>query len=79
MTRAEEGGEKRRPAFLRHTLNGGSRLFWIFYLVFLHFVSTCTTREPFFSWEMLTLFGPTNSSAPFSGGVSDVEPKQSLH
>ena len=29
-----------------------------------------------FSWELLTLFGPENSPAPFSGGVSDVEPKK---
>ena len=42
MTRAEEGGEQRRNAFLRHNLNGGSRSFY-FYLRVLH---TCTPSGP---------------------------------
>jgi hypothetical protein len=32
------------------------------------------TRFKRFSWEILTLFGPENPPAPFSGGASDVEP-----
>ena len=31
--------------------------------------------ETQFSWQVLVLFGPENSPAPFPGGVSDVEPE----
>ena len=43
MTREEEGGGHRRRAFLRHSLYGGSRWFWIFYWG-LHWIHV----QPFF-------------------------------
>ena len=86
MTRADEGGEHtcKRHAFFRHNLNGGSQLFWVLFLgvllVHVHcvhdFFHLHHSGTPFFLGNDDTYCGPGNSSAPFSGWVSDVEPKK---
>ena len=78
MTRAEDGGKRRRHAFFQDTISVAVPDFWaIGYRVgrgLVAIFNAVPLGNPIFPGKCRHFFGNQNLLAPFSGGVSDVGP-----